>query len=305
MTSLFITGANGFIGRHLLSQIDASRYNHIYCLVRNKEAISEKHYIQNCQWIEGDLRNYAAYLPYLRTCDTVIHLAAATGKAAPEVYFSVNANGTQILLNKSQESGVKYFFHISTIAVKYKNKKRYYYAQSKELAEQYVRHSGVNYVIVRPTIIVGQDAKGWKSLVALANSFIVPLFDGGNVFIQPIYIDDLISCLLAILYGNDFTNKTYEIGGPDRIRFGDFLKKIHAAYRNKHGWFPYIPLAPLVSVFSMIETLHHSLLPISVGQFSVFMNDSTIDSNDLFCRHVHQMKSIDDILSLVVENAKA
>ena len=304
MTSLFITGASGFIGSHLLSNIDTSMYENIYCLTRNKEAISEINRGANLQWIEGDLHHSQAYLPYLRTCNTVMHLAATTGKSAPETYFSVNANGTQALLKKCQEANIKNFFHVSTIAVKYKNNGRYHYAQSKEMAEIHVKNSGLNYVIVRPTIVIGQEAEGWKSLVTLASSSIVPLFNGGKVIIQPIYIDDLVSCLLSILYGKLFTNNIYELGGPERIRFSVFLKKIHDAYRNKQGWFPYIPLAPLVGILSIIETFHHSLLPINTGQLSVFMNDSTIDANDVFYRHRHQMKSIDDMLSLVIQHDK-
>jgi NADH dehydrogenase len=94
----------------------------------------------------------------LTGCNTVLHLAAATGKAAKEDYYNIIVNGTSELISNCHKAGVRNILYVSTIAVKYPDKYRYDYAQSKEQAEVIIRNSGLNYAIVRPTIVIGQGS---------------------------------------------------------------------------------------------------------------------------------------------------
>ena len=305
MTSVFITGATGFIGRSLLQKIDPERYSHIYCLSRNHSALKAFPSTQynNCQFIDGNIFDYKAYATYLAASDTVIHLAAATGKATREEHFAINAEGTQFLIEQCRQTGVKNFLHISTIAVKFVDKSRYYYAQSKELAEQIVKNSGLHYTIVRPTIVIGQDATTWKTLLKLSKLPITPIFGDGTTKIQPIYIDDLVDCLLLILRDNMFSNETIELGGPEEITFEKFLKNIHCMYYGKEPPIIHIPLKQLINVLSFFENRFYSILPVTIGQLSSFKNDGTIEKNRIFRHQAPRMKNVHEMLRLVIHHA--
>src|SRR5262245_32175115 len=96
MSSLFITGATGFIGRSLVSKLDPELYRRVYCLSREETVESfprESHF----QVIKGDLRRPESYADALASCRTVVHLAAVTGRAARAQYFEVNARGGEEL----------------------------------------------------------------------------------------------------------------------------------------------------------------------------------------------------------------
>ena len=65
----------------------------------------------------------------------MLHLAAVTGKNRPAEYFRVNREGTRALVDECRRRRVKRIIYISTIAAKFQDQRRYYYAQSKHQAE--------------------------------------------------------------------------------------------------------------------------------------------------------------------------
>ncbi len=298
--SLFITGASGFIASNFLRRVDLQQYKNIYCLSRTEsKTITSLSVHDNFKFIKANIFDSHLYATALASTDVVVHLAAATGKVAREEYFTTNTKGTQFFLEQCKQAGVKNFLHVSTIAVKFPDKSRYYYAQSKELAESAVRSSGINYTIVRPTIVIGQDAAIWKSLLKIVNLPIMPIFGDGTTRIQPIYIEDLVNCLLLILYENIFANETMELGGPEEITFESFLKKIHYLYYEKEPLLIHIPLKPLIRFLSIFEKSFYAILPISAGQLYAFGNDGTIKRDRVFSHQVSQMKNVQEMLRLV------
>jgi nucleoside-diphosphate-sugar epimerase len=297
MSSLFITGFSGFIGSNLLRRIDPRKYQKVYGLGRTQPA---GHFPENFQFVKGCICDTDSYARYLNSCDTVIHLAAATGKAMPAEYFKVNTRGTELLIEQSQQSGVKNFLYVSTIAAKFADKNLYYYAQSKEQGEHAVTGSRLNYAIVRPTIVIGKEAVIWKTLSNLARKPVLLMLGDGTARIQPIYIEDLVDCLLTILDSNYFSNEVYELGGPEEITFEHLLKRIHHLYHAKDPSVVHIPLKLLSATLSFLEKRFYSVLPINAGQLCAFNNDGTIEMNRLFRVAAPQMRNVDSMLQQVV-----
>lgn len=276
MDSLFITGATGFIGRSLVSKLDPAKYPSIYCLSRTgaAESLSPENHIQV---IRGDLSEPESYIGALASCRTVVHLAAVTGKAAREEYFEVNTQGTKRLIEQCERHGVENFLYISTIAVKYPDKSRYFYAQSKELGEEAVRRSRLRYLIVRPTIVIGPGGGPWRALSKLARGPLVALPGDGKTRMQPLALEDLVACLRTILAENLFTNEVIELGGPETLTCEQFLKRIHRRYYGKEPAVFRLPLKPLIAMLSVMEKIFSTALPVTVGQLSAFWQDGTAE----------------------------
>jgi len=276
MNSLFITGGTGFIGRSLVSKLDPAKYRSVYCLSRM--GASESFAPENrVQVIRGDLNDPESYADALASCRTVVHLAAVTGKAAREQYFEVNAQGTKRLIEQCERCGVENFLYVSTIAVKYPDKSRYYYAQSKELGEVAVKESRLRHLIVRPTIVIGPGGGPWRALSKLARGPFVTLPGDGKTRMQPIALEDLIACLRMIMVENLFTNEIVELGGPEALTCEQFLKRIHARYHGKEPAVFRLPIKPLIAMLSVMEKIFSSATPVSAGQLSAFWQDSTAE----------------------------
>jgi NADH dehydrogenase len=299
-SSLFITGASGFIGRHLLERLDPEEYDSIYCLTRSESTARKLADQKRFHWLVGSIFDSDVYGRCLNASETVIHLAAITGKARLEEYFRVNAVGTRYLVEQCKRRGVNNFLFVSTIAVKYRNKSDYPYAQSKQEAEEAVRQSGLNYVIVRPTIVLGKDSPGWNALLKLARLPLVVVFGDGTTRTQPIEVDDLVDAMIAVVKEEDFHNETFDLGGPDTITVEEFLKKLRRLYHLKTGKVLHLPYKPLKQLVACIDGYWPSILPLNAGQLSVFVQDGTITPNRVYEKHYPRMKDLDTALRLLV-----
>jgi len=300
--SIFITGISGFIGRYILRQLDFNAYDHVFCLSRSQTAFLSLPEHNNLTYIYGDLSNSIIYGGYLNSTTTVLHLAALTGKAPPDEYIKVNVKGTQTLVDSCRCANIQHFIYISSIAVKYPKKFPYYYAQSKQDAEDIIRLSNLNYTIIRPTIVLGKEAIIWQHLLRLAKLPIIPLFGDGHNKIQPIYVKDLALCILALVNKKALYGQTIELGGPDIISFEDLLCGIRQRLSSKIPRRIHLSPKYLWPLLSLIESLSPSFLPFNVGQLSAFLYDSTIEPNKLFSQVQPQMKNISAILDHLILN---
>jgi len=297
VNSILITGSSGFLGRHLLSALDPRRLQRIYCLSRqDRSTLSGISNHPAVVWLQGSLFDLGHYERELAETDTVIHLAAATGKATRSEYFTVNVDGIRALIEQCKRLGVKRFLHVSSIAVRFPNKTRYYYAQSKEQAEQLVRSSGLRYTILRPTIILGHGSPVWAGLCKLASLPVIPIFGDGKALIQPIHVEDLVSFILTILDRDIFNGETLELGGPEAISIEEFLKKVHHRLFQSRPRTIHISFALLLPVLTLLETILFPLLPITVGQLASFRYNGTAELNWLSAERISTLKSIEEMV---------
>ena len=76
-------------------------------------------------WIEGELLDPTTYAAALEGADAVVHLAALTGKGTDAEHHRANVECTEALLGAAIEAKVRRFVFVSTIAVRYPEKKAY------------------------------------------------------------------------------------------------------------------------------------------------------------------------------------
>lgn len=300
MKNILITGSSGFIGSHLVEHIDNLDYDHIYCVSRRMGPPGEN-VNGKIQYIQADLLDRSSYAPYLADCDSVVHLAAATGKKIKDEYYEINTKGTEILIEQCKLAGVNKILFVSTIAVKYPDKYHYDYALSKIEAEKAVQSSGLKYAIVRPTIVVGAKSPLWNNLFRMAKVRVIPYFGNGSTKIQPIHVEDLVDCMVSILDNDLFTNQLYELGGPDTVTFDEFMNAIHFEYTGKYPRIFHIPYKPLRAILAMLEGIFYQFLPVTVGQLSTFNNDGIIQPNELYRKYVDRMKTVREMLQQLVK----
>src|SRR5262245_25686802 len=117
--AIFMTGASGFLGGHLLKRLTA-KAGRVICLGHRKPALAG-----TFEFVAGDLLDREACRRAMQGCDTVVHLAAATGKHRPDRFFKVNRDGTAALLQIARETPVERFLYVSSIAAKFENRFRY------------------------------------------------------------------------------------------------------------------------------------------------------------------------------------
>jgi uncharacterized protein YbjT (DUF2867 family) len=290
--SLFITGATGYIGSRVLSSLDRRNYRRIICLSRAKPAAAQA----GVEYVVADLLDSSAYSAALSQCDTVLHMAAVTGKSRPAEYFRVNREGTRTLAGESLRAGVKRFVYVSSIAAKFRDQSRYYYAQSKRQAEEVVASSGLAHTIVRPTMVMGKGAPVLEGLARLAGAPVLPIFGNGRAQVQPVSVNDLTTCLLDILKGG-FEGGTLEIGGPQILSMEELLVKIRRARGKANGPVLHLPAGLLAAGVGLAEKVIFPLLPFTAGQIASFVSDGTASPDPRTAQWQTRMENVDQMLS--------
>ena len=292
---VFLTGATGFIGRRLVARLDRPG-RELRLLVRGDRPPAGAAGGGGAVLVRGALEDPASYAEALRGCNTVIHLAARTGKARPAEHFRVNAEGTAKLLDECRTAGVSRFLHVSSIAAGYADKRAYPYARSKERAEDAVRASGLRYLILRPTIVLGAGSPAWRGLAALAGAPVIPVFGDGRSRVQPVDVDDLAGCLLDLLEKDHFTGEVIEAGGRDVLAIEDLLARIHRALRGREPRVVHLPGRITVSLLAAAEIVLLPWMPLTAGQLSVFLNDGAAKPHPFMEGRLSRMKGVGEMI---------
>jgi nucleoside-diphosphate-sugar epimerase len=175
MSTILLTGANGFLGKVVAHDL-LSRNLPLICAVRNPFDLAGAKIFKI-----GDMNRKTDWSPALAGVDCIIHAAGRAhilreSEADPLAKFrETNLHATLRLAQQAVEAGVKRFVFVSSIGVNgYRSSQPFQesdvprpdgpYAQSKLEAEQGLwalsRTSGLEVVVVRPPLVYGPECPG-------------------------------------------------------------------------------------------------------------------------------------------------
>jgi uncharacterized protein YbjT (DUF2867 family) len=230
---ILITGATGYIGRHLAARL-VQNGEHPRCLVRDTKRAAAILPADQVKFTQGDTTQAATLAAALQGVDTVVHAAFITAdhkQSHGNHYYETNVQGTANLIKAAQAAGVKRIIEMSGLGTR--PDKPGTYMQGRYEAERMLKESGLDWTIIQPSVLFGKDAPFIKGLTDLIRtSPIVPLIGGGKIQFQPIYVEDVVTVVLKVLQEPERTNhKTITIGGPE---YYTFTQIIDALLRTMH-----------------------------------------------------------------------
>ena len=220
-----ITGASGFVGGNLVKALLQTDHQ-IVSLVHRKKP--EYIGLNNIRSLEIDINNFESLNEALKDIDIVFHLVGIIVETKSQTFIKTVINGTKNIVAACQKNNVKKIIYLSALGTSKKGETNYF--RSKWIAEEIIRHSGLDYIILRPSTIFGEGDKFINMLADMIGRFpIIPMIGNGSYMMQPIYVGDLSNIMIQCLNNEMALNKTIELGGPEQISFKAIialLKKI-------------------------------------------------------------------------------
>ena len=199
--TLLITGASCNMGNNLIRQLSIFPDLNIRAMV-NRSLVDAP----GCEIRPGSLNNLELMARALSGVDIVVHLAALTKSKNESDYFETNVKGTKNLVDVCLEQGVKKIIYVSSQAASLNGGA---YSLSKLEAEQYIKKSKIQWVILRPSEVYGQEGDSINQLIWWVQNFVcVPVIGQGKSKLSPVYIDDVVKAMAASIFIEEIENKT-------------------------------------------------------------------------------------------------
>lgn len=243
MSRILVTGGTGFIGQALVRHLADSGHR-VRILLRastQSPSLPRSLPVEVAVSSLDDMRGLRAAMVGV---DIVYHLAGAEWRGAYGSLMEIDIQGTQNVVVAAADADVERLFFVSHLGAD--RASAYPVFKAKAIAEEFIRRSGIDYTILRTAIVFGNNDGFTTGLAQLVTSipriFIVP--GDGESLLQPLWVEDLATCLVWALDDPATINQMYEIGGPEYLTFNEIvqiiIEKLQTNKRLVHFRQPYL-----------------------------------------------------------------
>jgi NADH dehydrogenase len=219
---ILVTGGTGFVGKALIRQLSESGYP-VRTLIRPSPDSPNLPTGMPVEVAVSSLTDERGLRGAMVGVDTVYHLAGAEWRGARADLMQTDIQGSRAVAQVAVEAGVKRLFFVSHLGAD--RASAYPVLKTKAISEEYIRRSGINYTILRSAILYGPGDGFTTGLARLLHAvpriFFMP--SNGEVLLQPLWVEDLVTCLTWALEDPDTINTTTDIGGPEYLSFNKIV----------------------------------------------------------------------------------
>lgn len=221
---IIVTGATGFIGRHVVRQL-VTQGSFVRCIQPEYRA-DPVPASQSVEIVTSSLLDEEKLFKAVTGAHTIIHLESAQWWGRTRDLERVELVGTRNLLAAARAARVGRIITVSHLGAS--SSSAYALLRIKGALEELVRSSGLAYTIIRSGIVFGEDDAFVNHIaMMLKTSPLFVLMPGqGEVVLHPIHIDDLVESLMRTLEMVNTVDTTLEIGGPEYVSIEDLFRTI-------------------------------------------------------------------------------
>lgn len=238
MSTVFITGGSGFVGRGLVPALRAAGHR-VIALARSQPA-ADQVVALGATAVRGDLTDQDALTAAMRGCDAVIHTAARMHHARPEEYEAVNVAGTRTALRAARAAAVTRFVHLGAAGCLVDGRRAIVdadeswplrqprfspYLSSKTRADRDVlvaNQPGFDAIVVRPGWVWGAGDPILDQMAAAARAGRMVLIDSGRHPIVTSHRDNTVHGVLAAL-ARGRGGEAYYLFDDGTVPIGEFI----------------------------------------------------------------------------------
>ncbi|MEM1424788.1 MAG: NAD(P)H-binding protein [Planctomycetota bacterium] len=231
-----VTGATGFVGRHT-----------VRALVRSDEKAQSLPNDEQLSRVTGDLFDADAMGELCSGAHALVHCVGIRREypASGVTFDRIHVRGVERTVEAARNAGVARLVHVSALGVA--PDKTDGYTRSKWAGEQIVRSSGIDWTILRPSIVHGPDGEFMQMIKAwilgrATPRFFLPYFvrpEGLEGFppkpkfvsaeIQPVAVEDVAHAIVGALRSDESAGEVYPLVGPETLDWPTLLRTVRDA----------------------------------------------------------------------------
>jgi NADH dehydrogenase len=227
---ILVTGGTGFIGSILVHQLTNSGYPVRLLIHPSKDSPNIPKSIP-VEVAVASLSDERGIRAALKDVNIIYHLAGAERMGSRANLMQVEIEGSRTISKMAKEVSIERLIFLSHIGAD--RASAFPLLKAKGIAEHNIKDAGVDFTIIRSAIVFGEKdhfTNNLARLVKLAPGLMF-LPGDGNTLIQPIAVEDLVTCLIWTLDLPQTVNQILEIGGPEYLS----IKEVLLMIMNKIG----------------------------------------------------------------------
>lgn len=221
---ILITGANGFIGLHLVSALTEQGHQITAC-VRDSSTYQQYHpFIDAIHCDYTNDTHVDDWLPRLPNIDIVINAVGIIKETKHQKFNRLHRDTPIALFKACEQRGISKVIQVSALGADDTAFSQYHL--SKKAADEYLMTLDLNWIIVMPSIVYGTDAKSMSLFTAMAALPVTPIIETGNQAIQPIHINDVYLAINQLVRDEAITNIKIPLVGPTAITMKELYTQL-------------------------------------------------------------------------------
>src|SRR5918999_18670 len=257
-----VVGATGFVGSHLVPYLTSQRHA-VSAISRSGRRLDG--WTDAVEPAAANVETGAGLDDALRDADAVVHLVAIPRELGGRRFADVNVRGTERGVGTAGAAGVRRFVHMSVLGVV--DDPRLAYLHSKFQGEQLVRESGLDWVVLRPSLLFG-PGDGFFNLIKTTLTWwspgVVAIPGDGRTRFQPLSVDDIAIAIERSATEEARAGSVYELGGPAYMTYTEIVEAVMRA-TGKRRLKLHVPV-PLISALTAVTDRMLPIFPVSHDQ---------------------------------------
>lgn len=227
---VLVTGATGLIGTAVVARL-LSAGHEVIGVARNVREAQRR--LPQVRWVSLDIGRLAAaedWLPHLTDVDAVVNCAGALQSGPRDALAGVHEQGPAALFAACEKAGIRRVVHLSAIGVDRAAPTEF--SRTKLHADDVLAARDLDWVILRPSVVLGRAAFGGSALFrGLAVLPVLPLMPDTGL-LQVVQLDEVVDTVMFFLRPSAPSRLAIDLAGPEHLSFGELV----AAYRRWLGW---------------------------------------------------------------------
>jgi uncharacterized protein YbjT (DUF2867 family) len=215
---VLVTGATGYIGGRLIPRLLDSGH-HVRAFARSPQKLDGVPWRGRIEVIEGDLLDEDAVARAVDGVDIVVYLAHSMGSHGD--FAETERRGARVMATAARTAGVRRFVYLGGL---HPDGSLSRHLASRVEVGNILLESGVPTIALQAGVVIGSGSTSFEMIRHLTDVLPwMPAPKWVRNHIQPIAVRDVLYYLVHAVDLQDDVNRTFDIGGPDVLRYGQML----------------------------------------------------------------------------------
>ena len=272
-----VFGGSGFIGTQAVRQLARAGWR-VRVAVRNPSLAHTMRLqgdVGQIDVVQANVRNVPSIERALEGATASVNLTGVLYETGRQGFQAIHAMGAQNVAEAARRAGVVRLVQMSALGADPNSPSKY--ARSKAMGEAAVRAVYPDAVVIRPSIVFGQEDGFFNRFAQMASfSPALPLIGGGHTRFQPVFVGDVGKAIAAVSRAPEAAGQTYELGGPAVLSFRELMEMLLAGIDRKRILVP-VPF-PVAGLLGVAGDLASAFIPppITSDQVELLKTDNVV-----------------------------